>query len=127
MSSYIELRSTPWTQYLPLVALILLAALTCSGCNSEQSSVLTPEQKQLRTGKELFDKSCSSCHGPRGNGRGARSGPSLQRPDYRYGSSSAEIYTSIYAGRSGGMPPFSSVYTAEQIEELVQYILYLQQ
>lgn len=125
MGKYIELHSTSLPLHILLAALIVLATLVCSGCNSAQDSALTPEQRQLRTGQELFAKSCAPCHGAHGNGLGVRSGPSLQRADYRYGSSPAEVYTSINDGRNGGMPSFSSVYTAAQIEALVQYTLYL--
>ncbi|MDY0211573.1 MAG: cytochrome c [Desulfuromonadaceae bacterium] len=127
MGNFVELRFTSSPVHIFIVGFVMMAALACSGCNSAQNSDLTPEQRQLRTGKELFDKSCSPCHGAHGNGMGARSGPSLQRTEYRYGSGPAEIYTSISAGRNGGMPPFSSIYTADQIEALVQYTLYLRQ
>ena len=84
-----------------------------------------PDGTLLTEGAEMFAKFCTSCHGTAGNGRGSRSGPSLQRPELTYGRTSAAIATSIRDGRSGGMPAFGHVISPRQIEALTAYVLSL--
>ena len=121
---------------------ILSAAFSFAGCIQENSqSGSKPDKSQLPNvkttekavaegnllveGAELFAKLCSACHGTAGNGRGSRSGPSLQRPELTYGSTSATIATSIRDGRPGGMPAFGHVFSPRQIEALTSYVLSL--
>jgi cytochrome c oxidase cbb3-type subunit 3 len=84
-----------------------------------------PEGNLLAEGADLFTKFCISCHGTAGNGRGSRSGPSLQRPELTYGRTPAAITQSIREGRPGGMPAFGHVFTPRQLEALSTYILSL--
>ena len=130
-------------QMLPgfMMAVILAAALL-SGCIQESSPTAgqagksqqpdvkavgktVPEVNLLADGAALFAKLCSSCHGTAGNGRGSRSGPSLQRPEFSYGRTPAAITQSIRDGRPGGMPAFGHVFTPRQLEALTMYILSL--
>lgn len=122
-------RESSFSLFHIFASCLLLAATTLilSGCGSDRSKELTPEQQQLRMGKDLFSKSCSSCHGALGSGAGSRNGPSLQGTDYSYGNDHNAVFSSIHDGRSQGMPAFSSVYTKAQIEALTAYVLYLQQ
>jgi len=108
------------------ICIILAACFLAGGCNTDQSTELTPQQQMLRDGKELFSQKCASCHGARGSGMGARSGPALQDKDYRYGSGRETVLQSIRDGRKNGMPAFSSALTKTQIEALTEYVLYLQ-
>lgn len=112
----------PFIKLLPIALISLLAW----GCSSE-SNTLTPQQKQLRQGRELFSRSCSSCHGKAGGGLGGRGGPSLKREQLTYGNSQEALYTSIQDGRENGMPAFGESYNEAQIEALVAYVLYLRQ
>ena len=124
-----------------IIAVILAAALL-SGCIQESSPTAGPAGKSQQTdvkavgktepeanlpaeGAALFAKLCSSCHGTAGNGRGSRSGPSLQRPEFSYGRTPAAITQSIRDGRPGGMPAFGHVFTPRQFEALTMYILSL--
>lgn len=84
-----------------------------------------PEAGLLTEGATLFAQLCDSCHGTAGNGRGSRSGPSLQRPELTYGRTAAAITQSIRDGRPGGMPAFGHVFTPRQLEALSTYILSL--
>lgn len=79
----------------------------------------------LAEGAKLFAQFCASCHGAAGNGRGSRSGPSLQRPELTYGRTAAAIAQSIRDGRPGGMPAFGHVFTPRQLEALSTYLLSL--
>ena len=108
------------------VGALLTASPFLGGCNTDQSRELTPKQQQLRTGKDLFSQRCAACHGARGSGMGARSGPGLQGDNYRYGNDRDAVFNSINEGREDGMPAFSSVFTRKQIEALTEYVLYLQ-
>jgi len=124
-----------------MMAFILAAALL-SGCIQESSTTTAqagksqqpdvkavgktvPEMNLPADGAALFAKLCSSCHGTAGNGRGSRSGPSLQRPEFSYGRTPAAITQSIRDGRPGGMPAFGHVFTPRQFEALTMYILSL--
>jgi len=84
-----------------------------------------PEGNPLAEGAGLFAKLCTSCHGTAGNGRGSSGGPSLQRPEFTYGRTSAAITQSIRDGRPGGMPAFGHVFTPRQLEALTTYVLSL--
>ncbi|MBN2644680.1 MAG: cytochrome c [Desulfuromonadaceae bacterium] len=104
--------------------LMLVMALFLQGCGDEKK--LTPEQMALRQGKELYKKSCASCHGVRADGRGTRSGPSLLGPDFLYGGEQNALFHSIEQGRQNGMPAFSSTYSKTEITNIVNYLLFLQ-
>lgn len=117
-------------------ALITLAGLLSlcflASCNQDQVTsrqAVAPEelaqQELTRQGRELFNSRCISCHGRQGNGLGARSGPSLQRAEFTYGHSKADILTTLRNGRSGGMPSFAATFTEQQLEALTAYVLYL--
>jgi len=83
------------------------------------------EAKLFAEGEAIFNKMCKSCHGSRGNGRGSRSGPSLQRPELTYGRTPEAITQSIRDGRPGGMPSFSHVFSPRQLEALSAYVMTL--
>jgi len=76
----------------------------------------------LTEGETIFRQMCVSCHGTAGNGRGSRSGPSLQRPELTHGSSRDAIMQSIRDGRPGGMPSFGHVLNPAQLESLATYV-----
>jgi cytochrome c oxidase cbb3-type subunit 3 len=118
---------------------LMFAAFPLSGCIQESSQPVDhtaknqlpdakatgkalPEEDLLAEGARLFAKLCTSCHGTAGNGRGSRSGPSLQRPELTYGRTPAAIIQSIRDGRPGGMPAFGHVFTPRQLEALNVYI-----
>jgi mono/diheme cytochrome c family protein len=121
---------------------VIFAAVLLSGCIPESSqpagqpgkgqpSDVKPTDKALpqgpllAEGATLFAKLCTSCHGTAGNGRGSKSGPSLQRSELSYGSTPAAITQSIRDGRPGGMPSFGHVFTSRQLEALSLYVLSL--
>lgn len=87
----------------------------------------SPADRLLAEGAALFKQFCVQCHGPEGNGRGSRSGPSLQSPQLQYGRSPEEISRSIRDGRPGGMPSFAHVVNPRQLEALTAYVKGLKQ
>lgn len=89
----------------------------------QAASGSAPADPLVAEGAELFKLFCVQCHGPQGNGKGSRRGPSLQVPALKYGRSQAEISTSIRNGRPEGMPSFSHVVTPRQLEALTAYVM----
>jgi cytochrome c oxidase cbb3-type subunit 3 len=74
----------------------------------------------IQDGRRLFDwYNCSGCHGGHGGGG---MGPSLRDETWLYGSRDDQIYDSIAAGRSKGMPSWGSKIPQNQIWELVAYL-----
>ncbi len=74
----------------------------------------------LMQGRQLFVQfNCSGCHGGHGGGG---MGPSLRRSYFRYGHSSAHIYSSISEGRGKGMPSWGTKVPRNDIWKLVLYI-----
>jgi mono/diheme cytochrome c family protein len=69
----------------------------------------------LDNGKTTFDRACSSCHGPMGEG-GHDGGPAL-----RAARSAALVMQTVSEGRRE-MPSFSSLLTAEQIRDVAGYV-----
>lgn len=74
----------------------------------------------LMQGRQLFVQfNCFGCHGGHGGGG---MGPSLRRSYFRYGHSSAHIYSSISEGRGMGMPAWGTKVPQNDIWKLVLYI-----
>jgi mono/diheme cytochrome c family protein len=88
------------------------------------------EHPQLKPGEinpeVIFRKSCSVCHGDRGNGRGRASVDLYPQPrDFTTATdlSRDRMITSVTYGRPGtAMMPWKTRYTAEQIASVVDYI-----
>lgn len=89
-----------------------------------KAGTATPESILIVEGEAIFNKTCKSCHGPRGNGW-ARSGPSLQRAELRYGRTPEAIIQSIRDGRPKGMPSFKQVFSPRQLEAVSSYVISL--
>jgi cytochrome c oxidase cbb3-type subunit 3 len=71
-------------------------------------------------GRWLFVRmNCSGCHGGRGGGGMA---PSLRDVDWIYGSTDAQIFSSIMQGRAHGMPAWGTMLPQDQVWKLVAYI-----
>lgn len=74
----------------------------------------------IQDGRRLFDWfNCSGCHGGHAGGG---MGPSLRDERWLYGNRDDQIYDSIAAGRSKGMPSWGTKIPQNQIWELVAYI-----
>jgi len=73
----------------------------------------------ISDGQRLFDQyNCSGCHFHGGGGIG----PALMDDEWIYGSSPANIYTSIAEGRPNGMPSYGGHIPDYQIWELTTYV-----
>jgi len=74
----------------------------------------------LGEGRQLFVRfNCSGCHGGRAGGG---MGPSLRDVDWIYGSTDAQLFSSIAEGRAHGMPAWGTKLTDDQVWKLVAYI-----
>jgi cytochrome c oxidase cbb3-type subunit 3 len=71
-------------------------------------------------GKTVYDKDCSSCHGPNGEGKTA---PSVSNPLFLASASDGFIRYAIERGRRGTpMPSFAEALTPVQIDDVTRYI-----
>ena len=74
----------------------------------------------MTEGRQLFVRmNCSGCHGGRAGGG---MGPSLRDVDWLYGSTDAQIFSTVAQGRAHGMPAWGTQMTDDQIWKLVAYI-----
>ena len=121
----------------------LLLMLLIIGCDGAQESRITTEQlQQLRTesevyqgaaiaqlqndatamklGKALLEGHCLECHGA--NASRQIGAPDLVAGVFDYGSSAADIRTTITAGRDSLMPALGSVLGEVELGALVAYV-----
>lgn len=74
----------------------------------------------VEEGRFLYVRmNCAYCHGFDGTGG---MGPDLTDNQWRYGSSDADVFETIYRGRAQGMPAWGNVLTEDQIWKLVSYV-----
>jgi cytochrome c oxidase cbb3-type subunit 3 len=74
----------------------------------------------IAEGRTAFNRfNCSGCHGDHAGGG---MGPSLRDVDWIYGSSDAQVYSSIAQGRAHGMPAWGTRLNDDQIWKLVAYV-----
>lgn len=124
------------------VAPLLVACLLAAGCKSKQEQPAPPpaqapaqgapqatmggamsDQQMQAMGAAIFKKQCATCHGTEGNGGGSRSGPSLQKAEFKYGRTPEAIRESIVKGRPGGMPAFGANLQEIEVDTLVSYVM----
>jgi len=75
---------------------------------------------RIAEGAKLFlSYNCLDCHGAEGAGA---VGPSLQDGRMHFGSTSGDIFQSIYEGRPDGMPSWGGRISDDQIWRIVAYI-----
>lgn len=133
----------------PLLLIALAAALAAAGCSQPRgdlASVAGPPAAYTRVGpvpgpprtverpvnpyavnvaamqegRTLFVRmNCVGCHGGRAGGG---MGPSLRDVDWIYGSSDAQIFSSIVEGRAHGMPSWGPLLSDDQVWKLVAYV-----
>lgn len=74
----------------------------------------------VTSGKQLFSAMhCDGCHTAGGVGA---VGPNLADGRWRYGGSGAELFESIYGGRTNGMPAYGGTTAPDAIWLLVRYL-----
>ena len=70
----------------------------------------------------LFAQNCASCHGAAGRGDKEQGAPNLTDSIWLYGDRRADIYETIFHGRSGVMPAWTGRLSEEQITALAVYV-----
>jgi len=78
-----------------------------------------------RSGKVLFGDNCAPCHGTNGVGTKDKEGlmaPILNDDDWLYGGKIDDINTSISGGRQGMMPSHKDSLSAQQIDDVANYV-----
>ncbi len=75
-------------------------------------------------GKGLFGDNCAACHGRGGQGVIGLY-PNLTDDDWLWGGNMAQINETLVQGRNGFMPAFGPVLSAEQLDDVAQYVLTL--
>ena len=97
------------------------AGIAVSAVESTAVNPYGNDPSAAKRGESLFlAMNCSGCHG-----QDAKTGifaPNLTNNYWRYGSSDADVFNSIYYGRARGMPAWGAVLSTNQIWELVAYL-----
>ena len=97
------------------------AGIAVSAVESTATNPYGNDPAAVKRGEALFlAVNCSGCHG-----QDAKTGifaPNLTNNYWRYGSSDADVFNSIFYGRARGMPAWGAVLSKNQIWELVAYI-----
>jgi mono/diheme cytochrome c family protein len=70
----------------------------------------------------LFAKHCAQCHGPQGQGLASAHTPNMHDPAWQQTRMRANLEAAIRDGKTGGMPPFGTLLTPQQIRSLAAYI-----
>ena len=111
-----------------MFASIFLLMLIVGLALSVGSIVRAAPGPDATTSSATFRTKCAVCHGP--GGAGSEVGKSMNVPDLRSQAvqklSDAELAQAISNGK-GGMPPFKSSLSEEQIRSLVSYVRSLHQ
>jgi len=106
-----------------ILALLLILAGNSRFCFAGQpqdAKAIQLAPDQLERGKQTFEASCSACHGLDGGGA---MGPNIQGIPFRLGFD--RVANVIKNGMPGGMPAFSGQLDANEIQQVVGYLLTL--
>ncbi|PNU20853.1 cytochrome C [Geothermobacter hydrogeniphilus] len=86
------------------------------------ASTTRPGQFSIEAGQKIFAGNCAMCHGPEGEGG---IGPDLTAATYRYGRDATTVRETISKGRPNGMPAFGTQLSAEDLTNVVGFVLSL--
>ncbi|HRF87336.1 MAG TPA: cytochrome-c oxidase, cbb3-type subunit III [Pseudomonadales bacterium] len=81
---------------------------------------LAKDEKAMRIGQRLFASNCALCHGA--DAGGTKGFPNLRDSDWLYGGTPEKIVETIALGRKGAMPPWKSVLTETQMDDVTAWI-----
>jgi cytochrome c oxidase cbb3-type subunit 3 len=90
------------------------------GVATHKENPYATDRNGMGEGRQLFNRmNCAGCHGDHGGGG---MGPSLRDVVWLYGSSDAQVFSSIAEGRAHGMPAWGTKLNDDQIWKIVAYI-----
>lgn len=78
-------------------------------------------------GKKVYEMNCATCHGATGKGDGVAAAALNPKPNnfskgkFKYGSTDADLAKTIKNGK-GPMPPWGSILSAKDIDDVVAHI-----
>lgn len=99
-------------------------SLIASSITEDKLVSMGKDPQKIEMGKTTFAQNCAPCHGDKGQGV---IGPNLTDSAWIHGSSAMEIRNSISKGvLEKGMPAWQSVLGDRKINELVAFILSIQ-
>jgi mono/diheme cytochrome c family protein len=106
-----------------VAAVVAVAGISASMPLGQQSDTtinpLAGRPEAAVAGRQVYDRTCQSCHGPAGEGD---RGPALNTGRFSRGNQDGDLFHVIRAGVNGTqMPPFASL-SDEQTWQLVSYI-----
>jgi alcohol dehydrogenase (cytochrome c) len=105
---------------------MMFVALACAFANAQQSG--TPDEVKnpfagdpsaARTGRIVYEQTCSACHG--NDAQGGR-GPSLATGQFTHGSEDADLFHNIESGIPGTQMPSFSALPTEDVWRIVAYL-----
>jgi putative heme-binding domain-containing protein len=102
-------------------AAMAAGTLSASARGRQDSQTAKPEDQS--PGKQLFEQRCSACHGL---DAGGAMGPNIQGVPFRLGADPVKAIIKNGMG-GGGMPAFAGQLDDAQIQQIVDYLLMLQQ
>jgi cytochrome c oxidase cbb3-type subunit 3 len=87
----------------------------------ETNVKILTDANEIAKGKEIFEKNCTTCHGPQA--QGAQVGPNLTDDYWIHGGDVKDIFKTIKYGVQGkGMKSWKSDLTPSMIAEVVSYV-----
>ena len=116
-------RKLVWMAQIALIfGMFVVAGISRQAVAAPQQNTkavqLNPQE--LEKGKQTFEMTCSTCHGLDGGGA---MGPNIQGIPFRLGVDA--VANTINNGMPGGMPAFGGQLDAQQIQQVVGYLLTL--
>ncbi|MCY4472276.1 MAG: cytochrome-c oxidase, cbb3-type subunit III [Kistimonas sp.] len=79
-------------------------------------------QEQLEDGREVFESTCSICHGKDAKGNTQVGAPNLTDGVWLYGNTQAQVEYTIRNGRNGVMPAWKEILGPEKVHLVSAYI-----
>jgi putative heme-binding domain-containing protein len=123
-------RTIPGGSSMAAILRVSMAVLVCISATvaanpfpagaGQDTRAVQLSSEELEKGKQTFETTCSTCHGLDGGGA---MGPNIQGIPFRLGVD--RVASVIKNGLSGGMPAFSGQLDAQQIQQVVGYLLTL--
>lgn len=100
-----------------LAPIVLAAAFTVFG-SAAVTAQSADDPAKVDAGAEVYATSCAGCHGA--DGEGSNSGPSLV--DIASAQPDRTIHIASVTDGKGGMPPFGTALSEEEIDSAVTYV-----
>lgn len=81
---------------------------------------LAQDPAALSLGRAVFMANCAGCHGA--DARGAIGFPNLTDGDWKFGGTPEAIVASISHGRTAVMPPLNGTLSAQELQDLIDFV-----